>query len=655
MQKNIFIEKAKQIHGDKYDYSKVEYVNFKTPVCIKCNKHNIEFFQTPALHYHFNGCPECSKEKKSKIRRKSLEDFVKEAKKIYGEAYDYSKVDYENQNKKVCIICQKHGEFFVSPAVFLKGHGCPKCRKEKGSHNKSNTKDFIKKAISVHGCKYDYSKVQYEKASQKVCIICPEHGEFWQTPNKHLQGRGCPKCAEIRQSERMSSNTEDFIEKAKKIHGDKYDYSKVDYIKNTLPITIICKTHGEFIQLPSVHLTGCGCPKCANETRNKNKVLGNEIFIKRAKSVHGDRYDYSHVNYINNQTEVEIICKEHGSFFQSPNKHMSGHGCPKCGGSEPYDTKTFIEKAKKIHGDKYDYSKTEYKNSKEKVCIICPKHGEFWQEAASHLCGTDCPKCFGIVSKSENELFEIVKEFYPDTKQSVRNVISPKEIDIYIPSIKIGFEFNGLRWHSEDFKNDKNYHLNKLINAKKTGVKLVQIFEDEYLLHKDITIEKIKQIIGCRKKYKKIFARKCTVREISSRDAKEFLNENHIQGYGNSSVNVGAFFNNTLIGVMSFKKERKNNSTWELNRFATDIKYLCVGVGGKLFKYFVRNYNPTEIKSFADRRWTINEDDNLYIKLGFLKYGYIAPSYTYYNSRIDSYKRIHKFNFRKKILSKGFD
>lgn len=654
MQQDIFIEKSKKLYGEKFDYSKVKYIKFKDPVCIKCNIHNIEFWQSPALHYHFNGCPECSKELRSKINRKSTDKFIEEAKKIYGDKYDYSKVEYINQKVKVCIVCPKHGDFYVSPSIFLKGNGCPKCRKENGSPKKSNTLEFIEKAKKIHGDKYDYSKVNYVDAKTKVCIICPEHGEFFKSPNKHLSGQGCPKCTKEKIIEQHSSNTREFIEKAKKIHGDKYDYSKVVYIKNTIPITIICKKHGEYTQLPAVHLTGCGCQKCAQETRNKKQSLELAEFIERAKKIHNNEYDYSRVNYINSTTPVEIICKEHGSFFQAPRKHLIGHGCPKCGGSEPYNTETFIKKAREVHGNRYDYSKTVYTRNRDKVCIICPEHGEFWQEAASHLCGTDCPKCFSKISKLENELFLFIQKYFPNAQQSVRNIIPPKEIDIFIPDLNFGIEFNGLRWHSEEFKDNKNYHLEKTLNAKDKNVKLIHIFEDEYVLHKEIVLNKILHILGVKTDNKKIFGRKCEVKEINVIIAKKFLNENHIQGYGNSSVNIGAFFNNELVGVMSFKRERKNTNNWELNRFASKINYVCSGVGGKLLKYFIKNYKPDTIKSFADRRWTINEDNNFYTKNNFKFDSFVPPTYTYYNSNIDAYKRIHKFNFRKKIIEKRY-
>lgn len=190
----------------------------------------------------------------------TTETFIKKARKAHGEKYDYSKVKYEGWDKKVCIICPIHGEFWQIPSEHIrknKPKGCPKCgRIYAQTYNLKTTEQFIKDSISVHGNKYDYSKVEYKNAITKVCIICPDHGEFWQTPNQHQQGSGCPKCAGLR------ITTEEWIKKAKEIHGNKYDYSKVEYRGSKEKVCIICPEHGEFWQIPYNHLNGVGCYEC---------------------------------------------------------------------------------------------------------------------------------------------------------------------------------------------------------------------------------------------------------------------------------------------------------------------------------------------------------------------------------------------------------
>lgn len=183
---------------------------------------------------------------------------------------------------------------------------------------------------------------------------------------------------------------EEFIDKARNVHGDEYDYSNVNYTNNRTKIEIICHIHGSFWQTPGMHLSGNGCPECAPNMKSTT-----ERFIKKAKEIHGDRYDHSEVEYINSKKKVKIICRKHGPFWQTPGGHLGGQGCPECGGVKRPTTEEFKKKAVDVHGNKHDYSKVKYTNKDEKVEIICPIHGTFWQTPHSHLSGQGCPECGG--------------------------------------------------------------------------------------------------------------------------------------------------------------------------------------------------------------------------------------------------------------------
>ena len=257
------------------------------------------------------------------------EEFIKKAKGIHGDKYNYTKVNYIDCNTKVCIICPEHGEFWQSPRCHLRGRGCSLCSKNK----KLTTEEFIKRSREIHGDKYDYSKVNYVNNHTKVCIICPEHGEFWQKPMSHLNGHGCVKCYTKDCADRFSLTTKEFIKKAKDIHGDKYDYSKVNYVNSYTKVCIICPEHGEFWQDPHTHLSGCGCKECSKEYRSIIQSRGVDWFIEKARKVHCDKYDYSKVKYVNKDTKVCIICPEHGEFWQTPKSHSEGYGCSICGSS----------------------------------------------------------------------------------------------------------------------------------------------------------------------------------------------------------------------------------------------------------------------------------------------------------------------------------
>ena len=312
-----------------------------------------------------------------------------------------------------------------------------------------STENFIEKAKNIHGNKYDYSKVEYKNANTKVCIICPEHGEFWQTPNSHLNWRGCPKCGNLKKGQNKKLTTKEFIEKAKEIHGDRYDYSKVNYVNSKTPVCIICPEHGEFYMKPTYHIFNkCDCQKCGEIKRINKRSLTTEEFINRAKKIHGDKYDYSEVEYINNHTKVCIICPEHGEFYMKPENHLIlKQGCPKCYGNVKLSTEEFIKKAKEVHRDKYDYSKVEYINYETKVCIICPEHGEFWQTPHAHLSGQGCPHC--LQSKLENSVLEILKKYNVsfECQKSFNWLVSERKLrlDFYLSEYNIAIECQGMQ------------------------------------------------------------------------------------------------------------------------------------------------------------------------------------------------------------------
>ena len=249
----------------------------------------------------------------------TTEKFIEKAKRKFGDKYDYSKVKCYNANSLIILICPEHGEFKRTAKNFLRSnYGCPKC------NNKTLTnKEFINKAQKIHNNKYDYSKTNYINTYTKVSIICPKHGEFYQTPKNHLKGCGCSKCKSDKISNRFISNTKDFIKKYKKLIPE-YDYSKVEYKKSNQKVKIICPIHGEFEITPNSLQQGSRCPKCSGRFMDKH------YFIECSKKIHGNKYDYLKVNYINSKTKVSIICPEHGEFLQRPESHLIGNGCPCC-------------------------------------------------------------------------------------------------------------------------------------------------------------------------------------------------------------------------------------------------------------------------------------------------------------------------------------
>lgn len=326
-------------------------------------------------------------------KKRTRDDFIERARAVHGDRYDYSKVVYKGSHEKVCIICPKHGEFWQDPTNHIsRKSNCPKCSYELISDlNRSDTESFIAKARKRHGDKYDYSKVVYRRTDEKVCIVCPEHGEFWQEPHNHIQGAGCPKCSNM-----YSPSTEEFIAAARAVHGDKYDYSKAVYNGNKRKLCVVCPEHGEFWITPNNHISKkVGCSRCTGYYD-----LTIEEFIDEANKRFNNKYDYSKAVWRGFQKKIEIICPEHGSFFQTPMSHLKTMGCGKCSGKY-MDQDYFIEKATRVHKGKYDYSKVVYTGNKDKVCIICPEHGAFWQKPNQHLMGAGCAICAGNYLNTE--------------------------------------------------------------------------------------------------------------------------------------------------------------------------------------------------------------------------------------------------------------
>lgn len=227
------------------------------------------------------------------------------------------------------------------------------------------------------------------------------HGEFKQSPHHHLwRKQGCPVCAKIQRAKSNTKTVDNFLKIAHEVHGDEYDYSQIDYKGRRVPMAIVCKKHGVFYQTAQTHIKGSGCPKCAIERNANSMRISLHDFIHRANEVHNDKYDYSLVKYHTSKDLVEIICPTHGVFRQVAMTHLCGHGCPACVGKERKNTQKFVRDAKKIHGDRYDYSQSEYINLQTPLTIICREHGAFRQRPASHFRGSGCPICGMDVRKS---------------------------------------------------------------------------------------------------------------------------------------------------------------------------------------------------------------------------------------------------------------
>lgn len=512
---------------------------------------------------------------------------------------------------------------------------------------------FIDKSTTVHNGKYDYSKVEYVDSLTSVVIICPEHGEFKQTPQSHARGNGCPICANIKRGDTFRHNKADFIKKANKIHKGKYNYDKVNYINSSTDVIITCPIHSDFKMLPAAHLQGQGCPKCSGRGLSTEDVI--KLFIEK----HKDKYQYSKVSFTKMHDKVIMTCPIHGDFEQTPSKHLLGQGCPICAKKKRSESKVltneeFIEKANKIHKGKYDYSETNYVGTYDEVDIICKKHGKFKQRANDHLNGHGCQRCGNIVSLAEDEIVDfITNDLGIECIRNDKTILGDGEIDILIPSMNIGIEYDGLKWHSEEFK-DKKYHLSKSERCLNKGIRLIHIFEDEWVNKKEIVKDKITSTL--KKTNTRIYARKCHIKVPTIEEKRSFLIDNHIQGDVSDSIRFGLYYNNELVALMTFGKLRLNlgvkrsmEGEYELLRYCTKLGYSIVGGASKLLNEFISKTNPKRIISYCDRRYS---EGNMYVTLGFTLSHISEPNYYY----VFGTNRHNRFKYRKsELVKKGYD
>lgn len=440
---------------------------------------------------------------------------------------------------------------------------------------------------------------------------------------------------------------EEFITKCTSTHGDKYDYSKLIYINSRTKVEIICKIHGSKWVSPDHHSSGKGCLDCGNNSAKAKTTYTNEKFIIQAKEVHGDRYDYSKVEYVNSQNKVIIICTRHGEFLIKPNKHIhSKRGCEKCGYEKSFEISksrrtsdsNFILKCIAVHGDKYDYTNTVYSDmTSNKISIICPKHGEFLQIAYDHLDGHGCNKCPKNTNTSagHKEILEFLDSLKINYKSNDRTVLFPQELDVYVEELKLAIEFNGVYWHS---KYPINYHYNKYKSCKDKSIFLYQFWDLDWKHKKEL----IKSMIAsrCKSISTKLDARKCSIIKLDTKDYKSFLESNHIQGYCYSTSKIGLCYNSELVAVIGFNKNI-------LNRYCQKINASVRGGMGKLLKHYILDNKFGEIYTFSDNMYS---DGNVYKKLGFTELKVLRPDYKYFDGK--KMKITRKEHFRRKRLLK---
>jgi superfamily II DNA or RNA helicase len=419
-----FLQKLKDSGhwNDDYDYSEVLYVNSNNKVIVIDKKWGSKHLIFP--HKLLNNNSKCS------LRNCINPDKLLEIQfnSVHNYKYDYSNVKYQGSTSEVIIICKKHGEFRKKVNHHLRGMGCNKCS---GGIRfaQEGVIDYLKKNNPNN---YDFSNVKYKNSKTKIIIIDPKfHSKHLMTFESYKNGVKCSLVNAV-------NKTNYLIKKFKVIHKNTYNYDKVNYVSENKKVTISCKIHGDFNQTAKSHIHGSGCPKC------KGKGFSRSEIINQLNIIHNNKYDYSKIDYKSLNSKVIIICKKHGEFIQKLSNHKRGDGCRKCAGLE-ITTKEILQKFKAKHGNRYDYSKVEYKSALSKVKIICKEHGVFTSTANNHIYGTGCPTCSRWTQEN-------IIRFINDIRNEDILNMDPVELNMLIAQGKLPKEFEELVFTLEGTK-----------------------------------------------------------------------------------------------------------------------------------------------------------------------------------------------------------
>lgn len=442
----------------------------------------------------------------------------------------------------------------------------------------------------------------------------------------------------------------EFLQKAMAVHGDLFDYSASVYVGNKTPLSISCKVHGAFSQRPGNHLSGVGCPKCAGKGVD---------WVARFREAHGDKFDYSQVEFVGYKLPVKIGCPVHGIFLQTPDNHYRGkQECPQCKNGKlrvgkQMKLSEFVARASKKHGGKFTYGSKQFTNLLTGVVeITCPLHGVFTQSPVNHLAGkVGCTQCNNMKSAPERAIADYLSIFTPIVSRD-RTLIAPKEIDIYLPEKHLAIEYGAEHWHSHfNAKNEKKAKLNhfqKYMDCKAQGIRLLTIFETEWKARAPAIRRLLRNAVG--KGRGKLMARKCELLPVAAPEAGVFYEKYHPQGGSGAGEHFGLYWRSKLVACMRFtygindRGAGAQNRVWTLSRYATRVT--VAGGASRLFKAFLEAHNPQEVKSFSDNRYF---GGGMYAQLGFTLEEDVDPDYQVWSQKIGLRPKSH---YQRRMLPK---
>ena len=368
-----------------------------------------------------------------------------------------------------------------------------------------------------------------------------------------------------------------------------------------------------------MHLKGQGCKKCAIIYKSNLLRKDKELFYTQVNLLHKNKFKYFD-DYKGRNHKIKIECPNHGLFYQIASNHLNGQDCKKCSiQNKTKKHEQFVIEANIIHNNFYEYIE-EYEHSQKKLKIKCPEHGIFEQEPAAHLSGKGCSTCgkFSSVSKYKLEILNFLeKNNIINIQTSNWKILKQFELDIYLPYYNLAIEINGLYWHSKLYK-DNNYHLNKTNECLSKGIRLIHIFEDEWIYKQNIVKSRLLNIL--KKDIYELDSVDCFIREIDESLAKQFINNNNLYDFENSEKYIGLYYihkeKEYLVSLMTFTENK-------INQFCNKINFNIFNAQEKIINYYIEKYKPNNLIIKLDKRWCV--ENNVYKQLGFEKINELTP------------------------------
>ena len=514
---------------------------------------------------------------------------------------------------------------------------------------------------SIKNPKVQVSNLTTLNGKSRIDVTCSEHGTYNTAVAEFLKSPlSCKKCSQQAAGKLRRPSFEDVVAKANETHKGKYIYSHVDYSRRPAMLHYTCPEHGEVVQALSGHLNGKACYQCGQEQASLNRRQTFEEMVARARAVHGDKYEYLSAEWlkVGKVATLTILCPTHGEFKQGFDVHTyQKSGCTKCSTDTFWTHKRpnisdVVERGSKAHSGFYNYLDIDIsKGQRTEVEVVCPEHGNFKQLVNNHLRGHGCPSCSSRISKQNREISEFLTSLDVEHEMEFSFPETRKAFDIAIHTHKLVIEYNSTYWHSSEYI-PSSQHKHKSDMAATNGYRCIHIFEDVWENRRPQVENLLKSALGLQTE--RVFARKCKVVNVDTPQAKVFLNENHVQGYGTAVDAYGLEYEGRLVAVMGFTFNTSNRNQGkfeehaELARYATSVQ--VVGGFTKLLKAWLKD-NPKvkTVVSFSDKSMFTGRT---YEAAGFTRDAELPPDYRYkeYNKNT----LYHKSNYQKSKLRKRF-